>query len=140
MQDMYDIRLSIEPESARRAAARISKEELEKMREVLDLQRFYVEKEGESNSIQIKNLDSEFHELLYKASGSKAYFETLRSLHKKMTKFRKASVSKKSRALQSYAEHEEIYKALSDHDTDKAEKTVMTHVRNARGRMNSLED
>jgi DNA-binding FadR family transcriptional regulator len=42
--------------------------------------------------------------------------------------------------LQSYAEHEEIYKALSDHDTDKAAKTVMTHVRNARERMNSLED
>lgn len=140
MEDMYEIRLQTEGMAARRAAQHISDEELRAMRDALDLQRFYCEKNGENSSDQIKNQDSEFHRLFYRSTGSKAYFNTLFDLHKRMTKFRKASVSRKSRAMQSLKEHEAIYEALAAHDADAAEKAALIHVRNARARMQETED
>ena len=140
MMDMYDIRLKIEGLAAGRAAERITSEELEEMRETLDLQRFYIEKGAESNSDQIKNLDSRFHEQLYSASGSKAYRDTLFGLHKKITKFRRASVSKSSRALQSLEEHEAIYRALSAHDREAAVSAAEEHARQARERIRNIEE
>ena len=139
MMDMYDIRMQIEGPAARRAAERITDGELAAMRDTLDLQRYYVEKGGESNSAQIKNLDSQFHEQLYRGSGSKAYCDTLLSLHKKITKFRMASVSKKSRALQSLSEHEAIYEALAAHDGEAAALAATEHVRQARERIRTIE-
>ncbi|MBR4548857.1 MAG: GntR family transcriptional regulator [Oscillospiraceae bacterium] len=139
MLDMYEIRLHIEGLAARRAAERITDEELAAMRETLDLQRFYVEKGGENSSMRIKNLDSQFHEQLYSASGSKAYCDTLLSLHKKITKFRMASVSKQSRALQSLEEHEAIFAALSARDGEAAAKAATAHTLNARDRIAPME-
>ena len=139
MLDMYEIRIRIEGLAAEWAAARIGDEELNQIRETLELQRYYTEKGG-SHSDQIKNLDSQFHELVYRACGSRALTDTLIGLHKKMTKFRMASVSKQSRALQSVEEHEAILAALSAHDAGAAGEAMTAHVVNARDRMRDMGD
>ena len=139
MEDMYEIRLHTEGLAARRAAVNVTDEELKAMRDVLDLQRFYCEKSGENSSDHIKNQDSEFHQLFYRSTGSKSYYNTLVAIHKRMTKFRKASVSKQSRALQSQQEHEAIYEALAAHDPDAAEQAAIRHVQQARARMQDME-
>ena len=139
MMDMYEIRQRIEGLAARRAAERAGDETLQAMKETLELQRFYCEKDGENSAEQIRKLDSEFHRLLYYAADSRSYYNTLCSLHKRMTKFRKASVSKKSRALQALEEHETIYAALQAHDPDAAETAALHHVLSARDRMKEME-
>lgn len=140
MMDMYDIRQHLEGEVARRAAKNITEEQLSEMLELVELQRYYINKQGNSSSEHTKNLDSEFHELLYRSCGSKAYEDVLIRIHKKMTKFRKASVSKQSRALLSNEEHMEIYRALASHDPDAAERAVTMHVVNAMRRMEHMEE
>ena len=140
MLDMYEIRVRIEGLAAEWAAERISDEALNEMRETVELQRFDTEKQGIDNSNQIKNLDSRFHEQLYKATGSRALDITLSNLHKKMTKFRMASVSKRSRALQSVEEHEAILDALTRHDPEAARIAVEQHVSKARDRMREMLD
>ena len=50
-----------------------------------------------------------------------------------------ASVSKKSRALQSLAEHETIYQALAAHDGEAAARAATEHVRQARERIRTIE-
>ena len=141
MLDMYEIRLQLEGLAIRRAVRNVSDEALREMRETLELQRFYIEQQGggSDNSDKIKNLDSQFHEQLYLACGSRAYASTLLTLHKKMTKFRKASVSKQSRAVKSLAEHMAIYEALAARDEDAAERAVLEHARNARDSMAAME-
>ena len=139
MLDMYDIRLHLEGEIARRAAVNITDEQLSQMLELTELQRYYINKQGNGSSEHTKNLDSQFHALLYASSGSRAYTDVLVRIHKKMTKYRMASISKQSRALQSNDEHMEIYRALSTHNPDAAEAAVMEHVRNAMQRMENLE-
>ena len=73
MLDIYEIRRQLEGLAAGRAAACITEEALNAMKETLELQRFYIESEKEpgENSDQIKNLDSRFHELLYTGCGSR---------------------------------------------------------------------
>ena len=134
MLDLYDIRLHLEGPSARRAAEKITDEQLAQLLELTELQRYYI-----SRSENIKNLDSQFHELLYRCSGSNAYTDVLMRIHKKMTKYRKASVSEHSRAQQSNDEHMAIYQALASHDPDAAEKAVLIHVGNAMKRMEHME-
>ena len=139
MLDMYEIRIRIEGLAAEWAAERISDEELGQIRDTRELQRYDIEKGG-SHSDQIKNLDSQFHELVYRACGSRALTDTLLGLHKKMTKFRMASVSKHSRALQSVEEHEAILAALSAHDAAATGAAMTAHVVNARDRMRDMGD
>ena len=139
MLDMYEIRLRIEGLAARRAAANISDEQLKQMEETLDLQSFYIDKQEGDSAEQIRDMDSRFHELLYEGSGSRAFHETLSALHRKIMKYRSASVSKHSRALLSLEEHRAIYDALAAHDGEAAEKAALNHVVNARDSMAEME-
>ena len=139
MLDMYDVRLHLEGEIARRAACNIQERQLAKLLELTELQRFYISRQGNESSEHIKNLDSHFHELLYQSCGSKTYTYILTRLHKRMMKFRKASVSNQERALQSIDEHMEIYHALASHDPDAADKAARIHVLNAMHRMELME-
>ena len=139
MMDMYEIRLQLEGLAARRAAENVTDEQLREMRETLDLQQFYCERARSDGSDQIKNLDSRFHELLYAACGSKAYYDVLFRLHKKITKFRMASVRKRSRAEESIREHEAIYEALAAHDAARAEEAALLHTRKACASMAEME-
>ena len=111
------------------------------MKEILDLQRFYIEnqKTGVDNADQVKNLDSRFHELLYKSCGSRPFANTLCSLHKKITKYRKASVSKQDRAVEVLKEHTAIYEALAAHDGKRCAEAVMRHAANARASIENTE-
>ncbi len=135
MLDMYEIRVHIEGLAAQRAAKKITDAQLEKMKELLDLQNYYIEKadgDNQSNTDNIKNLDSQFHKLLYICSASKAYVDTLLPIHKKMIKYRKASIKRHSRAKESIKEHYAIYDALLAHDEKKARELATEHVKNAR--------
>ena len=140
MQDIYEIRQRLEDAAAARAALHITPEALAEMKEILDLQRFYIEgeKQGADTSDQIKNLDSRFHEILYKSSGSRAFYETLSSLHKKIIKYRKASVRKHSRAALALEEHTAIYLALEAHDAPRAAEAAERHVANARANIEDI--
>ena len=134
MLDMYDIRIQLEGQAAARAAKNVTDEQLNEMQEVIDLQKFYTDKPGDvsNKSNNIRDMDSSFHELLYRASGSVVFHDTLSNIHKKILKFRKASVSDKSRAEQSYEEHLAILDDLRLHEPELARSRTVQHIINAR--------
>ena len=143
MPDMYEVRLRIESLAAERAAVNISDEALAEMAEVVDMQRYYIDKQAEKevdNSDSIKNLDSRFHEIIYIESKSKPLADILIPLHKRMTKFRKASVRKNSRAEASWQEHAAIYEAIKAHDSKKAGELMKVHLANARDSIMTIEE
>ncbi|MCQ2386248.1 MAG: GntR family transcriptional regulator [Clostridia bacterium] len=128
LEDIYAIRLAIEGHSAAACAKRITEGELETLKEALDLQEFYAQKQ---DADRIKYQDSRFHELVYRFSGSLIYYDTLLPLHKKAQKYRKVSVENVSRAASSVAEHREIYEAIAEKNAEKAEEAMTRHVKNA---------
>ena len=129
IMDMYEIRVRTEGLAARMAAENITEEGKKELLEIVELQEFYTEKGDADN---IKNMDSKFHKALYKLSGSTVLFHTLYPLHKKVMKYRKASVQNSSRAKNSSGEHREICNAIAAGNGVLAEELTVKHVKNAR--------
>ena len=132
---IYDIRLHTECLAARACAQHITDEQLREMKELLDLQEFYIRKE---DSEKVKNIDNQFHHMIYQYAGSPVYADTLAPLHKKTQKFRKAAVSTSGKAGESNAEHYKIYEAIAARDADAAGRAMHEHVEHARDRLAAL--
>lgn len=128
LEDIFMIRKSLECQVAALAAKNRTDEQLKQLREALEFQEFYLNKKDPD---QIKLMDSRFHETLYKLSGSTAFYDTLVPLHKKIQKYRRASVTNSSRAEASVAEHRKIYEAIEAKNTALAAKYASEHVENA---------
>ncbi len=129
LEDIFAIRLRIEGMASREATLHITEEQLGELRETLELQEFYVEKKNADN---IRLMDSKFHRLIYRFSGSSVIYDTLLPLHKKTQKFRKKSVENESRAHQSASEHRAIYEAIAARDAELAEQLTIKHIQNAK--------
>lgn len=129
LEDIYEIRIQIEGKAVEKACEVITDGQLEQLKEIVELQEFYTEK---NNADSIKNTDSAFHKYIYDVCPSEAYKSTLTLLHKKIQKFRKQSVQNTKRAKQAAAEHREIFNALSARDAQKAGKLATLHIINAK--------
>ena len=129
LADIYAMRLEVEPMVAARAATQATEEEIAELREAVELQQYYV---GRHDSDRIKYMDSRFHELVYHASHSAVFYDTLLPLHKKVQKYRKASVENESRADKSFEEHSAILSAIEKRDPEAAAAAMRLHVGNAK--------
>ena len=67
LEDIFAIRLRIEGLAAKEAALNMTDEQIRELLETVELQEFYVTRHDADH---IKGLDSKFHRLLYKFSGS----------------------------------------------------------------------
>ena len=129
LEDILSIRICIEGLAAAEAAKNITDEQLEELREAVELQEFYVPKH---DADRINGMDSKFHKLIYRFSGSTQLYDTLMPLHKKLHKYRKASVENEVRSEHSSQEHRAIFEAIAAHDAELAEQRMMAHITNAR--------
>ena len=127
--DICEIRLRLEGMAARWAAERADESGIKALKEIVDLQEFYTQKEDPES---IKNADSHFHQTIYALCGSNSMRDTLEPLHRKLLKYRRVSVSQQSRAQKSLDEHRAIYQAIAAHDGERAEQLTVLHVQNAR--------
>lgn len=125
IEDIYQIRYLLEGLSARWATEHITEELIEKMEETLYLTEFHAKK---GNFAQVYDLDSQFHELLYEASGSKLLNNILSDFHMYVTRIRKTSLASGSRSKNSTEEHRAILEAIKERDADKAEECAHNHV------------
>ncbi len=128
LADIFQIRAALEGKAAQMAAKNYTEEQLTVVREALEFQEFYL---GKRDPDRIKSMDSRFHETIYKMSGSTVFYDVLMPLHKKILKYRKASVSDSSRAEASVAEHRAIYEAIASHNGELASKLIIDHLNNA---------
>lgn len=129
---IYTIRGHVEGLSAAACARFATDEQIAELRGIVEMQEYFAERH---DSEKVKQLDSQFHEMVYRCSGH-IYYDTLAPLHKKAQNFRKASVSSGNRVLSSTAEHRSVMEAIAARDEDEAERRMTEHVRNAR---NNLE-
>ena len=128
LKDIFFIRRKIEGTAAALAARNRTDEQLAILKEAVELQEFYLSK---NDTDKIKSMDSRFHETIYRMSGSGVFSGVLIPLHKKIQKYRRASVSNSSRAAASVKEHRGIYEAIAEKDEVKTEKLFDEHLKNA---------
>lgn len=128
LEDIFSIRIKLEGQAGEMAAANHTDEQLELLREALEFQEFYLKKHDPD---RIKSMDSLFHETIYKMSDSAIFYDVLVPLHKKILKYRRASLSNTSRAEASVSEHRAIYEAIAARDSELASKLIIEHLENA---------
>ncbi len=126
--DIYKIRERLEGLASALAAKRITEGELAKLTETVELAEFYITK---NDTEHMKELDTEFHSIIYKASGSRFLWRTLSELHRKIKSYRKRSLSVPGRLEKTVGEHREILEAIRGGDADKADLLTSLHVRRA---------
>ena len=126
--DIYRIRERLEGLASSLAAKRITEEEINKLSETLDLSNFYIKRRDAEH---IKELDTAFHSMIYKTSGSRFLERTLSELHRKIKSYRKRSLSVPGRVERSEAEHREILAAIKAGDSEMADKLTSLHVQRA---------
>ena len=128
LKDIFAIRLRIEGMASAFAVENMTPEQLNELKETLELQEFYV---GKQDPERIKTMDSKFHQLIYRYCGRAVLNDTLMPLHKKVQKYRRASVENNSRAQQSAREHRAIFEAIEARNAELAEKYTTEHIANA---------
>ena len=135
IEDIYEIRMRIEGLASRKTAMRITNEQINELREIVDLQEFYAKRPTSDNT---KNLDSVFHQKIYEFTGSKIYEQILSTLHRKIKMFRKASMSSNERAIEAVAEHRAIFDAIASHNPDLTEKLIIEHITRAKENLTKM--
>ena len=128
VEEMYAVKKAMEPYATELAVKNMSAEGLEKLREILEQQEFYVTK---SNAEKIKDLDTEFHDIIYSESASPTLESILSPLHHKLMRFRKVSLQFSDRSTQSVEEHKQLFEAIEAGDAKKAKELMAEHVNNA---------
>ncbi len=126
--DIYKIRVRLEGLASAIAATRITEEGLNTLRESVELAEFYISK---NDTEKLKELDSEFHETIYKSTGNRLLSKTLSELHRKIKSYRKLSLTVPGRLERSVLEHREIYQAIAMRDAEKADMLTSLHIERA---------
>ena len=123
--DIYRIRMRLEGLASATAAVRISDGDLSRLRESVELAEFYISK---NDTEHLKELDTEFHSIIYRASGNRALNKTLSELHRNITAYRKMSLAAPGRLERSVGEHREILEAIEAHDAEMADRLTSEHI------------
>ena len=129
IEDIYNIRMVLEGLASRWAAEHISEEELSELRQVVELQEFYAQK---NDALQVWQLDSKFHEIIFQSSRSRPLRHTLSQFHHYIQRAREVSFRTTGRAATAVQEHRNIYEALRQRDGEAASCLTEEHVRRAR--------
>jgi DNA-binding GntR family transcriptional regulator len=128
IEDIYTIRMMIEGLASRWATEKITSDELQELREALDLEDFYTQKNDTEHVIKF---DSKFHDIIFKASKSKPLMHTLSTFHHYIQRARSLSMGSPDRARAALEEHKSILQAIIEGDAERAEKLTTEHVNNA---------
>lgn len=123
--DIYKIRMRLEGLASAEAAEKITDEDKKKLRDVLELADFYIAKQDAEH---LKELDSEFHNIIYRASGNRLLCKTLSELHRNIHFYRKRSLAVVDRLEKSASEHKKILAAIECGDADAADKLTSAHI------------
>ena len=129
MKDIYEIKKRVESVAVGRAALVVTDEQLKTLRDILDQADYYAMK---GDHEKVRDFDTQFHDTIYDCCGSRVYRNVLKTIHHKVMRYRKASLSShESRITESVAEHRAIYNALAAHDQKQAEQAMKTHAEHA---------
>ena len=128
VEDMFEIKRHIEPLATVWAAQRMTGEELSRLKDILEQQEFYG---GKENAEKVRNLDTEFHDVIYSACGSPVFQAVLSPIHHKLMKYREASLDHEGRLQHSIEEHRAIYEAVCAGDEKKVEELMLFHIEHA---------
>lgn len=125
INEVFEIRTSLESLSSGLAAERITDEELERLQRLLVEIGAHIES-GDMD--KIVKTDTEFHDLLYQASRNQRLVGIISNLREQLTRFRTTSMSYPGRLKATLEEHRIIVEAIAQGDVKAARKAAEYHM------------
>lgn len=129
IDDIYTIRIAIEGIAAKWAVKRITEKDLDQLKEICELMEFYTYRKDTDKTFE---LNSKFHEIIYKATNSRYLEHVLNSFQLFIKSTRNKSLKTEGRLEQALEEHKAILEAFIERDEEKATNAILTHVNNSK--------
>ncbi len=135
--DVFEVRAALEALAAGLAAERITDAEIERLERSLVA---YSEQTNQQNIDGIVETDTDFHDLLYKASRNERLLMIITHLREVIQRVRTVSLSQPGRSKDAVEEHREIVDAIADRNVELAQTLAREHIFHAETSMlNSLK-
>ena len=128
INEVFEIRTTLDALASGFAAERITEEELEQLERLLV---------SIGENIETRNMkkvvedDMEFHDILYKASRNQRLVGIISNLREQMTRFRSMSMSYPGRLKKTLEEHSRLVEAIAQRDVELAQKLAVEHMENS---------
>jgi len=132
-EELYELRLLLEPDAARRAAERVDDERMRRLTGTADQMRKLDSGRERLSYSQFARLDAELHDQIMEIAGNELIRDTLEHLHTHFHIFRlmfQARVTEEA-----LTEHESLLVALSSGDAVGAERAMRDHIERSRNRL-----
>ncbi|MHB8983833.1 MAG: GntR family transcriptional regulator, partial [Carboxydocellales bacterium] len=130
--DVFEIRAALESLAAALAAERITEEELEALERSL----VKVAECTEANDLEaLITVDTDFHDILYKASRNERLVQIVSNLREQIQRFRMTSLSQPGRMKDAMEEHRKLVEALSERNIELARTLAREHIEFAESSM-----
>jgi DNA-binding GntR family transcriptional regulator len=128
-QDLFELRLLLEPVAARRAAGRVDQAQLKRLDELCRAQYRLGDRESAEAFLRA---NTEFHVTVARASGNTLLAEVIATLLDREERLNHISHVLADRNEDAYHEHHELIEALVAGDGDRAERAMADGIRSAR--------
>ncbi|MBS4535499.1 GntR family transcriptional regulator [Clostridium sp. D2Q-14] len=125
IEDILNIRLAIEDLAVELAMERIDKDELEDLKDIYELMEFYTMK---NDPDKILGLNTQFHEVIYKATKSRYLNNMLRDFQQYIKIIREKSIKSPGRLKTALEEHGLIVDAFIEGDVQKGKFALKKHI------------
>ncbi|MEL7567138.1 MAG: GntR family transcriptional regulator [Dehalobacterium sp.] len=132
IHDVFEIRAALDSLAAGLAAERITEEELNNLERSLVS---VVESAGHNDLNGIVNTDTDFHDIIYKASRNERLMQIVNNLREQIQRFRTTSLAFPGRMQIAVDEHRRIVDAISERNVDLARALAQEHIENAENSM-----
>jgi len=138
INEVFEIRTALDVLAAGLAAERITEEELEQMERLLVQIGEYIEAEDADG---IVDADTQFHDILYRASRNDRLVGIISNLREQFTRFRSVSMAYPGRIGNTLDEHRRLVEAIGQRDVEQAQQCAREHLENAEQTLlNDLND
>lgn len=127
MQDVLEVRTSLEELAIELACRRMSEEDLEKLKEA---EKKFITAIAGGDSLKIAESDEAFHDVLYNATGNEKLVQILNNLREQMYRYRLEYIRDSGSWERLKNEHAAIIAAMEKRDIPSARAAVREHIGN----------
>lgn len=125
IEDLYAVRKALEILAVEWAVSRITPEQIDKLQEQSDLMEFYTTRKDGKKVLEI---NSDFHSVIYNATGSRFMAQVLRSYKEYIEQTRRVIFDGGEYLEEIFREHKAVLDAIKARDTEGAKEAMARHL------------
>lgn len=125
IEDLYAVRKALEILAVEWAVSRITPDQIEKLQEQSDLMEFYTTRKDGKKVLEI---NSDFHAVIYNATGSRFMAQVLRSYKEYIEQTRRVIFDERDYLEEIFHEHKAVLEAIKAHDVEGAKEAMARHL------------